>query len=147
MCAVSVPYFHSGCACESGRAPFLLFLSLSPSLPELPLLCLTCQWGCKWSAWTPHAIQAHIKVSMESPPSVFCGLLPSRGRFVSFVVPVQNRMREPARFLFTCFKTRNKSPEREKKNHIQNPKREGTVPLVERSWLKSHLSIMGCTSV
>lgn len=46
----------------------------------------------------------------------------------SFVVPVQNQMREPARFLFTCFKTRNKSPEREKK-HIQNPKQEGTVPL------------------
>lgn len=68
------------------------------------------------------------KVSMESPPSVFCGLLPSRGRFLLSSFRYKTRWESQRGSCLPVSKLET-NHQREKKKHIQNPKQEGTVPL------------------
>lgn len=67
----------------------------SHSLPELSLLCLSCQWACKWSAWTPHAVQAHKRCLWSHGHPSDCGPLHSRGRVLFSSHLVQNHYTEP----------------------------------------------------
>lgn len=84
------------------------------------------------------------KVSMESPPSVFCGLLPSRGRFLLSSFQYKTRWESQRGSCLPVSKLET-NHQREKKNIFKTQNRKEQF-LSEQSWLKLYLSIMGCTS-